>query len=93
MNGVRAGQFRRECTSICLLVWVLGRLITASARLTPTDIARSPEALKAREELRDDPAICRLLEKWWSSSRLYDDRDKNAALDHEEYQASHALPA
>ena len=44
------------------------------------------EALAAREAVRDDPRVCKLLERWWHSASAYDDRDKNEALDQDEYE-------
>lgn len=44
------------------------------------------EAMSAREAARDDPAVCRELERWWSAAAAHMDRDKNAALDWVEYQ-------
>ncbi|EGB10654.1 hypothetical protein AURANDRAFT_62059 [Aureococcus anophagefferens] len=50
----------------------------------------SEENLAIRERLRDDRRVCRMLERWWSGSSAHDDRDKNEALDHDEYERFYA---
>lgn len=46
----------------------------------------SEAAMQAREALRDDPRICRELNRWWRGAVAHDDRDKNACLDRDEYE-------
>ena len=50
----------------------------------------SEENLAIRERLRDDRRVCRMLERWWAGSSAHDDRDKNEALDHDEYERFYA---
>ncbi|KAH8054652.1 hypothetical protein JL722_8591 [Aureococcus anophagefferens] len=49
----------------------------------------SEENLAIRERLATT-AACRMLERWWSGSSAHDDRDKNEALDHDEYERFYA---
>lgn len=52
------------------------------------DLAHYEEdALRMREEIRDDPRVCRELNRWWRGAVAHDDRDKNACLDKDEYEA------
>ena len=40
-----------------------------------------------REQLRDEPRICRALDRWWRAVVAHDDRDKDQSLDRAEYAA------
>ncbi|KAH8076874.1 hypothetical protein JL721_906 [Aureococcus anophagefferens] len=45
--------------------------------------------LAKRELIRDDPEILEWLDKWWIATQEFDDKDKDGAMDFEEYAYFH----
>ena len=49
------------------------------------------EAIWARDSIREDPDVIRLLSRWWIAARRFNDKDKNYYLDADEYRSFYRL--